>query len=126
MFISDYTKSVVAHEVGDVHKTGNAEKGGVIFEIKNMKADQKIFPQTHTFCIFELLYGEQQIFNFLELACSDKPIHSLAQGLHEGGKYFLGVACTDSKICSFNAASPIPHSIFGFTPARTAREIFLL
>jgi len=31
MFIQDYTKQVDAMEVGDIKKTGNAERGGVTF-----------------------------------------------------------------------------------------------
>jgi hypothetical protein len=31
MFIQDYTKQVEAMEVGDIKKTGNAERGGVLF-----------------------------------------------------------------------------------------------
>jgi len=65
-------------EVGDVKKTGNAERGGVLFEVTNLKPDPKIWPHDKMYGMFELSYGEQQIFNFLELAISDKPIHSLA------------------------------------------------
>lgn len=130
MFIQDYTTMVAAHEVGDVKKTGNAERGGVLFEVMNMKSDPKIWPHDQMYCMYEMSYGQQQLFNFLELACSDKPVHSLAQGIH-GGRYFLGVACTDKKICDFDGASPIPHtsSVFKdlyFTPAKTAKEIFFL
>jgi len=115
-----------AMEVGDVKKTGTAERGGVLFEVMNWKSDPKIWPHDQMYCMFEMSFGEQQIFNFLELACSDKAIHSLAQGIH-GGRYFLGISCTDPKICDFNEASPIPHhKIFDYTPAKTAKEIFFL
>jgi len=78
MFIQDYTTMKEAMEVGDIKKTGNAERGGVIFEVMNWKADPKIWPHTSMYGIYEMSYGEQQIFNFLELGFSDKPIHSLA------------------------------------------------
>lgn len=119
MFIQDYTTMKVAMEVGDVKKTGNAERGGVLFEVTNWKSDPKIWPHTQMYGMFELSYGEQQIFNFIELAFSDKPIHALAQGLK--GRYFLGLACLDKKICDFDSASPIPHR--EFTPAP---ELFFL
>jgi len=76
--------------------------------------------------IYEMSYGEQQIFNFLELGFSDKPIHSLEEALH--GRYFLGVACTDKKICDFDAASPIPthiKNLLEYTPARSSKDLFL-
>jgi hypothetical protein len=115
-------------EVGDVHKTGNAEKGGVTFEVKNFKSDPKIWPHETMFGIFEETYGEQQIFNFLELGFSDKEIHSLAQALHgENGRYFIGVTCLDDKVCNFDAASPMPHQKeLDWTPAMTSQEIFML
>ena len=46
MFIQDYTTMKEAMEVGDIKKTGNAERGGVIFEVMNWKADPKIWPHT--------------------------------------------------------------------------------
>jgi len=59
MFIQDYTTMKAAMEVGDVKKTGNAERGGILFEVLNMKADPKIWPHTQMYCMFELSYGEQ-------------------------------------------------------------------
>ena len=93
----------------------------------NFKPDPKIWPHDKMYGIYELSYGEQQIFNFLELGFSEEPIHSLAQALK--GRYFLGVTCLDKKVCDFDNASPIPHSIMReleYTPAKTAQEIFFL
>ena len=109
-------------EVGDVQKTGNAEKGGVIFKVNNWKADPKIWPHDEMYGIYEMTYGEQQIFNFLELGISAEPINSLAQAV-TNGRYFLGVACEDKSVCNFDAASPIPSHIYRnmleYTPAKS-------
>jgi len=118
MFIQDYTTMKEAMEVGDVEKTGNAERGGVLFKVKNWKADPKIWPHEQMYGIFQETYGEQQVFNFLELAFSEKPINALAEGLHNG-RYFIGLTCLDAKICDFSGASPIPHSVWeDFSPAK--------
>lgn len=58
MFIQDYTTMKEAMEVGDVKKTGTAEKGGVLFEVMNWKSDPKIWPHTHMYGMFEMSYGE--------------------------------------------------------------------
>lgn len=78
MYIQDYEKSVEAKAMVEVKKTGNAERGGVLFNVPDWKANPKIWPHDELYGIFELNYGEQGIFNFIELAFSDKPIHSLA------------------------------------------------
>jgi hypothetical protein len=125
MFLQDYTTMKEAMEVGDVKKTGNAEKGGVIFEVMNFKSDPKIWPHDHMYGIYEKSFGEQQIFDFLELGFSDKPIHSLSQAIHEG-LYLLGISCQDKKVCDFDAASPIPKiKELEYTPAKSAMQMFL-
>lgn len=48
-----------AVEVGDVRKTGVAEKGGVIFEVTNWKSDPAIWPHDKMYGVYELTYGEQ-------------------------------------------------------------------
>jgi len=110
-------------EIGDVEKTGNAERGGVLFKVTNWKADSKIWPHDQMYGIYELSYGEQQIFDFVEIAFSDKEIKTLKDGVK--GRYFIGMMCLDKKVCDFSDASPIPTHM-QFTPAKTFEEIMLL
>jgi len=70
------------------------------------------------------MYGELQLFNYLNLAFSEKPITTLDEGLHNGGRYFLGVTCQEKalgkKVCDFSSISPVPPSVrlgLDFTPA---------
>jgi len=59
------------------------------------------------FGVYKKSFGEDQVFNFLELAISDKEIKTLDGGLT--GRYFIGVQCKEgSKICDFTKATPSP------------------
>lgn len=58
MWIQDYTTSREAVEVGDIVKTGSADKGGVIFRVDNWKANDKIWPHDKMFGVFEVSFGE--------------------------------------------------------------------
>lgn len=101
-------------EVGDLKKTGTTDKGGVTFEVENWKPDSKIWPHEKMYGIYQLYYGEQKLFTFLELAIADKPITDLYSGLH--GLYFVGWNCIDKGVgqrtCDFSSASPVPPSFF--------------
>ena len=113
--------------MGDVKKTGNAERGGVTFEVMNWKPDPIVWPHDTMYGIYEMSYGEEQIFNFLELGFSDKPINSLAEAIK--GKYFIGTACTDKQICDFSPSSLVPpdfyKNLLEYTPARSVKDLFL-
>jgi len=85
----------------------------------NWKIDPKIWPHEMMYGIYEETFGEQGIFNFLELGFSDKEIHSLSEALH-GGRYFIGTSCIDKNVCDFDEATPLPPRIFKaleYTPA---------
>jgi len=104
-------------------KTGDSDHGGVIFEVDNWTSDPKIWPHDKMYGVYQMSYGEQGIFNFLELAFSDEPIDSLEDGLK--GRYFIGMNCMDHKVCNFAKAAPVPPHmrISDYTPAR---EMFFL
>ena len=81
--------------------------------------------------IYEKYFGELGIFNFAEIAISDKPIKSLDEGLNWDGKglYFVSWNCKDDQVCDFSKDSPIPPSDFNnleYTPARNPEETFFL
>jgi len=120
MYIQYAHPQVTAHEVGDIKRTGDAEKGGVLFQITNWKSDPAIWPHDQMYGMYEETYGQQGMFRFVEIGFSDKPIHSLVQAVH-GGRYFIGAQCLEKKVCNFQHASPIPptFSTVGFTPALT-------
>lgn len=78
MYISDFQNKTVSREVGDIKKTGSAEKGGIMFEVTNWKADSKIWPHDKMYGVYSESTGEAGLFNFLQLAISDKPIQTLS------------------------------------------------
>ena len=45
--------------VGDIKKTGNAERGGVTFEVMNYKANPITWPHDTMYGIYEMTYGEE-------------------------------------------------------------------
>jgi len=59
MFIQDYTTMKEAVEVGDVKKTGEADNGGVVFEVHNWHPDPKIWPHEKMYGVYHVTYGEQ-------------------------------------------------------------------
>jgi hypothetical protein len=87
----------ISRDVGDVKTTGSTDSGGVTFEVTNWKADSKIWPHEKMYGIYEKYYGELGIFNFAEIAISDKPIKSLDEGLNKDGNglYFVSWNCKD-------------------------------
>lgn len=94
------------------------------FEVKNWKSDPKIWPHDKMYGVYSPVHGEQQVFNFLELAFSDTPITKLEDGLT--GRYFIGLNCVSAGVCDFAKASPIPHWMGrGYTPA-SEQQSFLL
>lgn len=95
---------MTAKDLGDIKATGSAEGGGVTFEVTNWKAEPKIWPHTKMFGVYKKSFGESNTFTFLELAISDKAITKLDEGMT--GRYFIGIACADTKICDFTKATP--------------------
>jgi len=53
MYINDYTTSVIASEIGVLKKTGDTEKGGVLFEVDNRQVDPKIWPHDKMYGIYQ-------------------------------------------------------------------------
>ena len=54
--------------------------------------------------VYKQYRGEQQVFNFLEMAIADHPITKLEEGLD--GLYLIGLNCINAKVCDFSKASP--------------------
>lgn len=113
MYIQSFGTSKSGSGFGEIHIDEKAST----FHIDNWVGDDKIWPHDHMYGVFKMIDGEQQVFNFLELAISDEPITKLEDGLD--GKYFVGLNCKDPAVCNFNKASPHPHywNLRGQTPA---------
>lgn len=102
---------------GDIHigefitaKAGNGfghtkfnETAGT-FEVTAWESDPNIWPHKQMFGVYKQYRGEQQVFNFLEIAFADHPITELKDGL--GEFYLIGFNCMDPKVCDFSKASP--------------------
>jgi hypothetical protein len=67
--------------------------------------------------------GEQQVYNFLEMAISDEPITKLEDGLH--GTYFIGFQCQDHTVCNFAKASPHHKSWWNRAQTPAYEQFFL-
>jgi len=76
------------------------------FKVNNWVGDDKIWPHDEMYGVYKMIDGEQQVFNFLELALSDKPISKLEDGLT--GRLYIGFGCKDAAVCNFAKASPHP------------------
>ena len=103
----------------DIKTIGDTEDGGLLFEIDILNDDKyTYFPSKKMYGLQEHSGGEEGVFNFIEIAFSEKPIHSLQEGLRDGGRYFVGVTCVDRAICDFRKARPTAraHTQLGFTP----------
>ena len=84
--------------------TGTAEGNGVAFEVKDWKPEPKIWPHDKLYGVYKSIVGKSNTFSFLELSFVDHPITKLDDGLD--GRYFVGISCSDSKICDFSMATP--------------------
>jgi hypothetical protein len=64
------------------------------------------------FGVYKITYGEEQLFNFIEIAFATQKITKLDDGLK--GRYFVGAACAtgknppsfDEAVCDFSKATP--------------------
>ena len=102
MYIQSYGTSKLGNGFGDITVDDKAQT----FHVDNWVGDDKIWPHDHMYGVYKQIDGEQQVFDFLEMAISDKPITKLEDGLE--GKYFIGFHCMDHAVCDFSKASPHP------------------
>ena len=100
-----YIQSFLTGKTGNGFGEIKVDKKAQTFEIDNWVGDYAIWPHDHMYGAFMLEDGEQQIFNFLEMAISDKPITKLDSG---AGRYLIGFNCKDHSVCDQSKASPHP------------------
>lgn len=75
MYIAEsHDEGFISRDVGDVKSTGSVDGGGITFEVSNWNADSKIWPHEKLYGVYVNYIGELGIFDFAEIAISDKPI----------------------------------------------------
>jgi len=87
LYMQGYGTSKTGNGFGDITVNNTAST----FKVENWAGDDKIWPHDTMYGAYKMGDGQQQLFDFLEMAISDKPITTLEDGLDN--TYLIGFNC---------------------------------